>query len=164
MNLSIGGELHIGSGMIYSKPGWPSPYLLAVAFGDEMLCAKMGAYFLFPANQYEHRAKEILVAPIHRDGKIGGFVFGLRGQFIFLNLYQGHRPPSMNALVPGLLPDSIGNASPVSASFASDSSCRRNDGQYSVVVVAHITSNYFIGGYLTDYAALVPSCRTLSDS
>lgn len=111
VNLSIGGKFHIGSGMSDSTPGWPSPYLLAVAFGDEMLCAKMGAYFLFPATQYEHRAKEILVVPVHRDGQIGGFVFGLRGQFIFLSLYPGHRPPSINTLVPGLLPESIGNAS-----------------------------------------------------
>lgn len=51
VNLSIGGKFHIGSGMSDSTPGWPSPYLLAVAFGDEMLCAKMGGILPFSRNQ-----------------------------------------------------------------------------------------------------------------
>lgn len=110
VNLSVGGDLHIGYGMSGSKPGWPSPYLLAVAFGDEVLCAKMGANFLFPETQYKHRSSEILVVPIYRDGQIGGFVFGLRGQFIFLSLYPGHQPPSVDTLSPGLLPPPIGAA------------------------------------------------------
>ena len=110
VNLSLGGNLHIGCGMAESKPGWPSPYLLAVAFGDEVLTAGMGAYFLFPEATYAHRANEILVVPMHRDGFIGGFVFGLRGQFVFLSLYPGHTPPSVHTLAPGLLPESIANA------------------------------------------------------
>jgi len=110
VNISVGGKLHIGCGMSDSKPGWPSPYLLAVAFGDAVLSAHMGAYFLFPTTQYLHRAGEILIVPIHRDGYIGGFVFGLRGQFIFLSLYPGHVPPPVYTLVPGLLPKPIGTA------------------------------------------------------
>ncbi|WP_139826101.1 hypothetical protein [Derxia lacustris] len=110
INLSVGGDFHIGYGMNDSKPGWPSPYLLAVAFGDEILCAKMGAYFLFPEKPYIYRAAEIFVVPLYRDGRIGGFVFGLRGQFILLSLYPGHIPPSIEALVPGLLPESIARA------------------------------------------------------
>lgn len=110
VNLSVGGNLHIGCGMSDSKPGWPSPYLLAVAFGDAVLTAQMGAYFLFPVTQYLHHAGEILIVPIHRDGCIGGFVFGLRGQFIFLSLYPGHAPPPVHTLAPGLLPEPIGTA------------------------------------------------------
>jgi hypothetical protein len=107
INLSVGSNLHIGCGMSNTKPGWPSPYLLAVAFGDEILCAKMGVYFLFPTASYLHRANEIFVVPIHRDELIGGFVFGLRGQFIFLSLYPGHTPPPIHILAPGLLPEPI---------------------------------------------------------
>ncbi|MEL7941686.1 hypothetical protein [Pseudomonas delhiensis] len=110
VNLSVGGNLHIGHGMSDSKPGWPSPYLLAVAFGDEILSAKMGAYFLCPVTRYEHRVGEILVVPIHRAGQIGGFVFGLRGQYIFLSLFPGHIPPSVGVLAPGLLPEAVGAA------------------------------------------------------
>lgn len=110
VNLSLGGNQHIGCGMTDSERGWPSPYLVAVAFGEEALCAKMGAYFLFPTAQYKHRAGQILVVPIQRNGEIGGFVFGLRGQFIFLSLYPGHTPPSIDILLPGLLPRPIGAA------------------------------------------------------
>lgn len=110
INLSIGSNLHIGHGMSESKPGWPSPYLLAVAFGSEILCAKMGAYFIFPAGNYSYRPGEIMIVPIHRDGGIGGFVFGLRGQYVFLNIYPGYAPPPVGTLVPGLLPDPIGTA------------------------------------------------------
>lgn len=110
VNLSIEGNHHIGCGMTESKPGWPSPYLLAVAFGDEVLCAKMGAYFLFPETQYVHRAGEILIVPISRDEFIGGYLFGLRGFFIFLSLYPGHTPPPIHTLAPGLLPEPIGSA------------------------------------------------------
>lgn len=70
----------------------------------------MGAYLLFPATQFKHRASEIFVVPIHRDGQIGGLVFGLRGQFIVLSLYPGHTPASVDSLVPGLLPPPIGAA------------------------------------------------------
>lgn len=110
VNLSIGGNDHIGCGMAESKPSWPNPYLLAVAFGNEVLSAKMGAYFLVPDRQYVYRANEILVSPISRDGCIGGFLFGLKGQFIFLNLYPGHAPPSIHAIAPKLLPEEIGTA------------------------------------------------------
>ncbi|TRO37533.1 hypothetical protein EQ831_16005 [Pseudomonas sp. ALS1279] len=111
VNLSIGCNNHIGCGMAESKPGWPSPYLLAVAFGDEVLSEKMGAYFLFPNTQYAHRANEILISPISRDGYIGGYLFGLRGQFIFLNLYPGHAPPPIHEIAPNFLPEEIGTAS-----------------------------------------------------
>lgn len=110
INLSVGGELHIGSGMTDSTPGWPSPYLLAVAFGDLLFSAKMGIYFLIPRSSYVHRAGEILVVPLHRDGAIGGFLFGLRGQFVFLNLYPGHAPSTIGTLAPGLLPPPLDGA------------------------------------------------------
>lgn len=110
VNFSIGSSCHLGVGMSDSKPGWPSPYLLAVAFGDEVLCAKMGAYFLFPVVPCVHRAGEILLVPVQKEGFIGGFIFGLRGQFVFLNLFPGHAPPQIHKLVPGLLPESIAMA------------------------------------------------------
>ena len=110
INLSVGSNLHIGSGMADSKTGWPSPYLLAVAFGDLLFSACMGAYFLLPQQPYSHRAGEFLVTPIYRDGAIGGFVFGLRGQFVFLSLYPGHVPPAIGLLAPSLLPEPLGTA------------------------------------------------------
>lgn len=110
VNLSIGGSQHVGYGMADSKPGWSNPYLIAVAFGDEILTAKMGAYFLFPATQYVHRAGEIQIVPIQKDGQIGGFVFGLRGQYVFLSLFPGDESPSIAVLAPGLLPEPIGSA------------------------------------------------------
>lgn len=110
INLSIDTNLHIGYGMNQSKKGWPSPYLVAVAFGSETLCAKMGAYFMLPMTQYKYRAREIMVVPIHRDEQIAGFIFNLRGQYIFLNLFPGHAPPIINTLVQGLLPEPISTA------------------------------------------------------
>lgn len=104
INLSIGHDHHIGWGMAESVPGWPSPYLLAVAFGEIPFTAKMGAYFIFPNNTYSHKPSEILITPIHRAGKIGGFLFGLRGQYIFLNIYPGHAPLPINTLAPGIFP------------------------------------------------------------
>lgn len=110
INLSLGCQHHIGVGMSESEPGKPSPYLIAVAFGNETLCAKMGAYFLFPVDKYLYRAGEIFVTPIQRDMEIGGFLFGLRGQFVFLNLFPGHAPPPIATLAPGIVPDQIGAA------------------------------------------------------
>jgi hypothetical protein len=104
INLSIDSELHIGCGMNNSTPSWPSPYLLAVAYGDLPFSAKMGMYFLIPCGSYAHRDGEIVVVPIHRDGEIGGFLFGLRGQFVFLSLFPGHVPPNLGTLVPELFP------------------------------------------------------------
>ena len=42
---------------------------------------------------------------------IGGFLFGLRGQFVFLSLNPGHAPPSMYSLMRDVLPMSISTAS-----------------------------------------------------
>ena len=105
INLSVGSELHIGCGMTDSKPSWPSPYLLAVAFGDLSLSAKMGAYFVFPRGSYVHRVGEIVVVPVHQSGAIGGFLFALRGQFVFLNLFPGHAPPPIDKWFPEFLPE-----------------------------------------------------------
>ncbi len=105
INLSVGGELHIGHGMTDSKPGRPSPYLLAVAFGDLSLSEKMGAYFVFPKGSYMHRVGEIAVVPVHKNGAIGGFLFALRGQFVFLNLFPGYAPPCIDKWFPALLPE-----------------------------------------------------------
>lgn len=103
INLSLDGDLHIGVGMADSIPGKPSPYLQAVAFGEQPFLASMGAYFLVPREPYAHRVGEILLVPIHRGGAIGGFLFGLRGQFVFLSLLPGDAPPSIGELVSGVL-------------------------------------------------------------
>ena len=110
INLSLDGGLHIGLGMRDSIAGKPSPYLLAVAFGEQPFLAGMGAYFLMPREPYSYRVGEILVAPVHRDGAIGGLLFGLRGQFVFLSLYPGHAPPPMGELAPRVLAPQLATA------------------------------------------------------
>jgi hypothetical protein len=84
--------------------------LLAVAFGDLPLSSKMGAYFVFPEGPYLHRPGEILVVPLHQDREIGGFLFGLRGQFVFLNLFPGHAPPPIGAWIREFLPATLNAA------------------------------------------------------
>lgn len=110
INLSLHSDLHLGIGMTDSKPGWPSPYLTAVAFGELPFSAMMGAYFLFPAGRFMHRVGEMFFAPLHRDGCIVGFLFGLFGQYVFLNVFPGNTPPCISDLVPGLLPEPLGSA------------------------------------------------------
>lgn len=110
INLSLDGGLHLGVGMTDSQLGRPSPYLTAVAFGDLPFSAMMGAYFLFPSGRCMHRVGEMSFAPLHRDGRISGFLFGLFGQYVFLNVFPGNTPPCISDLVPGLLPEPLGSA------------------------------------------------------
>ena len=110
INFSIGGNRHIGVGMNDSEVGHPSPYLLAVAFGDLNLSHGMGAYFLYPTGYYPYIPGEIIVMPIIKDDYIGGFYFGLRGQPVFLNLIPGTSPNVFNSSVtPSLMPNSCNN-------------------------------------------------------
>lgn len=111
INLTIGSSLHIGVGMKDSNYGRPSPYLLAVAFGELPLAHKMGAYFLFPNGPYAHRQEEISLIPLQQGNSIGGFLFGLRGQYVFLNLYAGHAPINLNEISENTLPKHIACAS-----------------------------------------------------
>ncbi len=107
INLTIGCSFHIGVGMNDSNHGRPSPYLLAAAFGELSLSHKMGAYFLFPNGPYAHRQGEISLTPFQGEDNIGGFLFGLRGQYVFLNLYAGHAPPTLSEISGNTLPEHI---------------------------------------------------------
>ena len=104
INLSIGTKSHIGCGMSESVPGWPSPYLLAVAFGDLSFSHNMGAYFFDCAAEYRYRAGEILMTPLLLETGIGGFLFGLRGAFVFLNLVPGDAPSNLLDIPSDVLP------------------------------------------------------------
>lgn len=98
VNLSFGGNLHIGVGMTDSQPGWPAPYLLAIVFGDIRFTHKMGAYFLYPAEECQIKRGEISVVPIHKNEEIGGIYFHLRGIDVFLSLFPGHSPSKLRDL------------------------------------------------------------------
>ena len=103
VNLSLRSGLKIGAGMTGAGPGVPPDYLLDVLFRGVELTMKLGAYFVFPRGRVVYKAGEICFAPIFRDGEIGGALFGLRGQFIFLNLLPGHAPASLGAICPNAI-------------------------------------------------------------
>ncbi len=98
INLSYGGNLHIGIGMNGSMPGLPSPYLIDVAFGRRSFSHLMGVHFLLPDKATSHSPSEIIMFPLIKDGNIGGFYFELRSQPVFLNLFPGHAPPTLGAV------------------------------------------------------------------
>jgi len=98
INISYGGISHIGIGMSGSKKGKPSPYLLAVIFGELKFSHKLGLYVLSPESQYKFEVGSFHVFPIVKDERIGGFVFHVRGVDFFLNLNPWHAPPSMRSL------------------------------------------------------------------
>nr|MBV6629649.1 hypothetical protein [Oceanococcus sp. HetDA_MAG_MS8] len=98
INVSFGGNQEIGVGMSESEPGWPSPYLLAVVFGDMPFSHHMGAYLLCSRGARMVNPGAIAIAPIQKDGKIAGFYFHLRGIDIFLSLYPGCAVPSLGQL------------------------------------------------------------------
>jgi len=100
INLSIGSADHIGEGMTNSVPGWPPPYLAAVAFGSLPLTHCMGLYTLMCKEPYKYRAGEILFAPLVRDGVIGGALFGIAGMYFFLSLRPGSAPTTIGQMAP----------------------------------------------------------------
>jgi hypothetical protein len=110
VNLSFGSKQHIGVGMTDSQPGWPTPYLLAVVFGDIHFTHKMGAYFLHPADECQVKRGEISVVPIHKNQEIGGFYFHLRGIDVFLSLFPDHSPPKLRDLGVTMIPGHIMDA------------------------------------------------------
>ena len=102
INLSYGGNLHIGVGMSESCPGLPSRYLIDVAFGKIQFTHQMGAHFIFPEKETQHDPGAIMMIPLRKDGLIGGFYFELRSQPIFLNLFPGHSPPTLGSVTSDL--------------------------------------------------------------
>lgn len=102
INLSYGGNLHIGVGMDDSVAGLPSPYLIDVAFGRTVFANQMGAHFLIPEKETLRSPSEIVTIPLVKDGHIGGFYFELRSQAVFLNLFPGHAPQTLDTVAGGL--------------------------------------------------------------
>ena len=98
INISYNGNNHIGFGMTNSEKGKPSPYLLAVMFGELNFNNKLGLYFLCPNGQYRFKVGSFHVFPVIKSDVIGGFVFHVRGIDFFLNLYPGHEPPTLRSL------------------------------------------------------------------
>lgn len=98
INISFNRKNHIGVGMADSELGKPSPYLLAIVFGELNFSHKMGLYFLYPKNQYKLKAGSFHVYPIIKENVIGAFVFHIRGMDFLLNLYPNHAPPSLRNL------------------------------------------------------------------
>lgn len=131
INISYGSSEHIGVGMTDSKPGKPSAYLLAVVFGDIPFSHKMGAYFIYPKGEYLVRKGEISLVPVIKSGEIGGFYFHLRGLDIFLSLFPGHAPPSLEEIGVTGFPDHILHAE---LQYRSSSLILRNEGAASTQV------------------------------
>lgn len=102
INLSYGGNFHIGVGINGSEPGLPSSYLIDVAFGKRPFSHQMGAHFLFPEKETLHHRGEIVTIPLIKDGHVGGFYFELRSQAVFLNLFPGHAPPTLGTVAGSL--------------------------------------------------------------
>lgn len=98
INNSVKSDLHIGIGMSDSSPGKPSPYLLAVVFGELQFTHQMGLYVIGNSAQISLTAGQFTIIPIHQDGSIGGFYFHIRGLNFFLSLYPGHPVPSLKSL------------------------------------------------------------------
>lgn len=113
INFAFGKTEHLGWGMVGSKPGEPSRYLLDVVFGTTPFTAEMGAYFLFPSHSFHFRAGEIVLVPITKEQTIGGVYFGLRGVNVFLSLVPGATPASLRALGLTDLPAHVLDALPV---------------------------------------------------
>lgn len=115
LTLYFKSELHIGFGMTDSVPGWPSPYLLQVVFGNLPFTHKMGLYTFGYDTMEKIRAGSIAFMPIHREGRIGGFWYHIRGLDFFLSLYPGYHLPQLSELgisAEGNLPAYIVNALP----------------------------------------------------
>jgi len=98
INVSVNGGYHIGLGMTDSQVGQPSPYLLAVAFGELPFSHKMGLYTLFPGECQRMKAGSFSVYPLRKNGSLGAFVFHVRGFDFLLNLFPGHAPPCLREL------------------------------------------------------------------
>ncbi len=98
INLTYGGELHLGVGMTDSEPGKPSQYLLQVVFGDLPFTHKLGLYTLCYNSLEKFMVGSISFTPIQQDNRIAGFLFHLRGFDFFLSLYPGHAPPQLGTL------------------------------------------------------------------
>lgn len=98
VNLSVESNFHIGVGMNDSIPGLPSPYILAVIFGELKLSHCMGLYVLENSIPLKFQPGSITVIPIHKDGCIGGYYFHIRGFNFVLSIFPGHPVPSMRSL------------------------------------------------------------------
>jgi hypothetical protein len=116
INLTYQGDMHIGVGMTDSVPGIPSPYLLQVVFGDLAFTQKMGLYTLCYETLEKFQVGSISFTPIHKDNRIGGFLFHIRGFDFFLSLYPGHSLPPLSTLglgQDGTIKNHIATALPV---------------------------------------------------
>lgn len=113
INVTFRGNQKLGVGMLGAEMSYPAPYLLEAVFGDRVLEYKMGMYALFPKGPYLFRKGEIVVAPIQKEGEIGGLYFNLRGVHLFLSLFPGHAPPSLRELGIMSLPDHVLDAAPI---------------------------------------------------
>jgi len=98
INLSVNQNFHIGASMTDSQIGLPSPYLLAVLFGELDFSHEMGLYFLFPNDKYDFKAGSLLMSPVVKDQIIVAFIFHIRGIDFVLSLYPGHTLPSLKSL------------------------------------------------------------------
>jgi len=107
INLSYRHSLKLGVGMWNSVAGIPSAYLLDVVFGDRPFADSMGAYFLFPQEQFRYQKGQGLITPIHKNGEIGGVYFHLSGFDIFLSLFPGAVPPTLGEMGITTLPSHI---------------------------------------------------------
>jgi len=107
INLSYRHGLKLGVGMWNSVPGIPSAYLLDVVFGNRSFSHSMGAYFLFPQEQFLYQKGQGIITPIHKNGEIGGVYFHISGFDIFLPLFPGAVPPKLGEMGITALPPHI---------------------------------------------------------
>jgi hypothetical protein len=98
INLTFKSDFKIGVGMVESEVGKPSPYLLAVIFGELNFTNSMGLYTLENSTPIPCSPSEISIVPIHKNQEIGGFLFNIRGFNFFLSLLPGSPVPSLRSL------------------------------------------------------------------
>lgn len=98
INLSLNCNFRIGVGFSDSVKGYPSPYAVALALGQEPFKYEMGMYFLENKTGVPNNPNEQLMMPITKNDEIGMFLFGLRGANIILNLVPAHEVPKLSNL------------------------------------------------------------------
>ncbi|MGP5119454.1 hypothetical protein ACTXJF_05220 [Psychrobacter alimentarius] len=97
INLSIDSDFHIGIGFTDSIKGYPSPYAVALALGEQPFAYKMGMYFLENKESFFNNPTEQLMMPMTMNNEIGLFLFGLRGANILLSLTPNdHEVPKLS--------------------------------------------------------------------
>lgn len=96
INVSFRGQEALGVGMSDAQPGRVPAYLLEVVFGRMDLSYGMGLYAIVSDGVEVFTGSEMVIAPIQKDGEIGGFYFSLYSFDFILSLLPTTAPPPKN--------------------------------------------------------------------